>query len=214
MKYLENAEGKFVFFKVKSQLLCDLLKDFYPFFIDGDVVTSDWMVKADAFCGENEHHFHYLTNLYSIKTCDHFCDFFINFLNLHKECGISTYEHWREALRYYSFDEGENFSPDPLYEEQLEPFEIEKLIQIITERKDEINSSIESFCIFDYVLSGDYNSELSFVVVDADIQCYEEWDEDDINEFFGVDSLADDLFMDEYALSAFSEELCTELYPC
>ena len=215
MKYMEFVNTSFYHFRVTSPKLCELLQNYFGFYVDDEdqTIISDWLVKADAYIGEDEKDITFCSRVarYQPLMPFDFITYLIELLTAHKDVGLSNFEQWREALRYYSPEEHENYSEDPLYEEQIEPNQIIELIDILKSQHKELSDDIQSFIIFEYTLDGEYESELNVLAMDADGHIVMEgYEEADINDWTGCENFVEDVLVYEYELDHIAEPICEE----
>ena len=205
MKYAEFIDSTMFSSLVYSPLLCKLLDDRHLFREEGGYLIFGWAMKGDSYIGEDEIHISYSTALpHSIEDNDKFdfCEYLISVLKKHAECGLIDGDAWREGLRFYSYEDNQNFSPDPLYEEILAPAEIQEIINILEENNDAINNSVEEFVILEYRFSGEYNdSQLEALAFVNGQYTRETFEDEEINDLMGTESFNDEVLMDEYHIN-------------
>lgn len=209
MKYAEYIDSMMFASLVNCPLLCNLLGDRYLFKQEGDYLNFGWAIKGDSYIGEDEIEIHYSSALpHSIKSNDNFdfCEYIISILKKHAECGLIDGDAWREGLRFYSYEDNQNFSPEPIYEECLEASEINEIINILECNRDAINNSIEEFVILEYHFSGEYDESRLETLALVDNQYIREAFEDcEINDLMELESFNDEVIMDEYHIDELKE---------
>ena len=107
-----------------------------------------------------------------------------------------------------------NYSEEPLYEEKLDSDDIDKIINILQNNKNTINDDIDTYCVFEYYLNGDYESELKCFAKNVSHCVYEEYDESDIDEWTESEYFFESFVVDEDSLECISEALLEEYWPC
>ena len=214
MKHLEFLDGNFFYMHIKSKILAELLDGYYLIDVNNDLVTLPWVTKGDALIGDDEQFVNFSFGLHRFNANTDICQKLISFLQAYKNTGLSDEYNWREAMRYYSPDENMNYSEEPLYEEKLDSDDIDKIINILQNNKNTINDDIDTYCVFEYYLNGDYESELKCFAKNGSHCVYEEYDESDIDEWTESEYFFESFVVDEDSLECISEALLEEYWPC
>lgn len=215
MKYMDFVNSRFYHFRIKSAKLCDLLRDTFGFYVDDDenMLVSEWLIKADAYIGEDEQNVVFKSRVQCYEPLQEFdvITYLIELFSAHAQVGLSTFEYWREALRFYSLEETTNFSPEPLYEELIDSDELSRIIDELKTYHKEYAESIEGAIFFEYTLDGDYESELYVLTVcDNGAIVMESYEEADINDWTGCINFAEDVIIYEFELDHLTEPICEE----
>ena len=209
---MDFVNTDFYCFRIRSEKLCSLLKEFFCFYCDDDMLVSEWLVKADKYIGQDEKEPKKRSVVPGYMTKElNVIDYLIDLFDSHREMGLSTQEEWREVLRFYDPEENENYSEDILYESKLDSDDINKIIKLLIDNKEELSNSITDFAILECTIDGDYSSSAKmFVSVDNKCVC-EVYDEDDINDWTGCDSFVEDVIQYDFELEHLSEPIFEEI---
>ena len=213
MKHLEFLDGNFFYVQIRSKVLASLLDDHFLINVDDDVVRLPWVTKGDALIGDDEQVVNFSFGLYRFNVNTDICQTLISFFQAYINTGLSDEYNWREAMRYYSHDANINYSEEPLYEEKLDSDDIDKIINILQNNKDTINDDIDTYCIFEYYLNGDYESELKCFAKNGSHCVYKKYDESDIDEWTESEYFFESFVVNEYSLECISEALLKEYWP-
>ena len=194
MEKLEYVQGHFYLFKVKSKVLCKLLGRNKLFSVLDDELSFGWSIGAKERDNNKD-------EISLVEQCSNFedfdlCKYLIILFERYQTVGfIDCIEWFKKAVPsvfrnnlYYDENEGE------IYKSQS----VKDVITKLRCYYDEINDSVEKFCIIEYDLNGNRRSKLNVITLFNGRYTHHLYDESEINEITESFSFFDDLISGDF----------------
>ena len=190
----------------------DIFQDYDICIIDEDIVELPWLTKGDSF-SENERLVRYASKIPKNMPIGSFdlAGYLINLFTTYKDIGLVDCIAWREALRKY--DLSTNTNTHSYENDNLFPHEISNLIESIKIHYDEINASIEAFCIFELCVNGKHGCDIAVLANRENYYHLDKYIDTEINGWSGSCMFFNDLLEDETSLHDLSNNLLEEYWP-